>query len=102
MDVADWLRGLGLGQCAALFRENDVDADLIPSLTAEDLKELGIASVGHRRRLMDAIAALRTNAVPTTTSTPIPAPSCFRSQRASVIPGLIIVRSARRKRRSLR
>jgi class 3 adenylate cyclase/predicted ATPase len=59
MDVADWLRGLGLQQYEAAFRENDVGVDLLPSLTAEDLKDLGITPVGHRRRLQEAIAALR-------------------------------------------
>lgn len=58
MDVAAWLRSLGLGQYEAAFRANDVDAAVLPSLTAEDLKEIGVASVGHRRRLLDAIAAL--------------------------------------------
>jgi class 3 adenylate cyclase len=59
MDLGAWLRGLGLGQYEAAFGENDVDAAVLPSLTAEDLKEIGVASVGHRRRLLDAIAALR-------------------------------------------
>jgi len=58
MDVGGWLRGLGLGQYEAAFRDNDVDATVLPNLTAEDLKELGIASLGHRRKLLDAIAAL--------------------------------------------
>jgi class 3 adenylate cyclase/tetratricopeptide (TPR) repeat protein len=64
MDVADWLRKLGLEQYEATFRQNDVSAELLPNLTAEDLKDLGITSVGHRRRLLEAIAALRTNATP--------------------------------------
>ena len=59
MDVADWLRALGLERYEAAFRENDVDAELLPNLTADDLKELGITSLGHRRRLLEAIAALR-------------------------------------------
>jgi class 3 adenylate cyclase/tetratricopeptide (TPR) repeat protein len=59
MDVADWLRTLGLGQYEAAFRENSVTTDLLLSLTPEDLKDLGITAVGHRRRLLDAIAALR-------------------------------------------
>jgi class 3 adenylate cyclase len=59
MDVADWLRALGLERYEAAFRENDVDAGLLPTLTADDLKELGISSLGHRRRLLEAIAALR-------------------------------------------
>jgi class 3 adenylate cyclase len=58
MDVAAWLRGLGLEQYASAFRDNDIDGDLLRRLTAEDLRELGVASVGHRRRLLDAITAL--------------------------------------------
>ena len=64
MDVADWLRALGLEQYEAAFRENDVDAELLPNLTADDLKDLGITSVGHRRHLLEAIAALRTQDTP--------------------------------------
>ncbi len=59
MDVVDWLRGLGLEQYVAAFRENAVTADLLPDLTPQDLKEIGITAVGHRRRLLQAIAALR-------------------------------------------
>ena len=59
MDVVVWLRSLGLGKYEALFRENDIDETVLPNLTAEDLKELGVASLGHRRKLLDAIAALR-------------------------------------------
>jgi hypothetical protein len=58
MDVADWLKGLGLKRYAASFRENDIDGDMLASLTA-DLKELGFASFGHRKRLLEAIATLR-------------------------------------------
>jgi class 3 adenylate cyclase/predicted ATPase len=59
MDVADWLRTLGLEQYEPAFRENDVDAEVLPRLTAEDLISIGVTSVGHRRRLLDAITALR-------------------------------------------
>ena len=62
MDVADWLRALGLERYEAAFRENDVDAELLPDLTADDLKDLGVTSVGHRRHLLEAIAALRLKA----------------------------------------
>jgi len=65
MDVADWLRQLGLERYAAVFRENDITAAILPSLTAEDLKDLSIASVGHRRRLLQAIAMLRAQPQPT-------------------------------------
>jgi class 3 adenylate cyclase len=59
MDIGGWLRRLGLEDYEATFRDNNVDETVLPSLTAEDLKELGIGSVGHRRKLLDAIAALR-------------------------------------------
>jgi class 3 adenylate cyclase/predicted ATPase len=59
MDVADWLRALGLERYETTFHENDVNAELLPTLTADDLKEIGITSFGHRRRLLEAIAALR-------------------------------------------
>ena len=62
MDVVVWLRSLGLGKYEAIFRENDIDETVLPNLTAEDLKELGVASLGHRRKLLDAIAALRSDA----------------------------------------
>jgi class 3 adenylate cyclase len=64
MDVADWLRALGLERYEAAFRENDLDVQMLPSLTADDLKEIGIASFGHRRRLLEAIAALHIESVP--------------------------------------
>ncbi|BAN27589.1 adenylate/guanylate cyclase domain-containing protein [Caballeronia insecticola] len=60
MDVAAWLRSLGMQRYEPVFRENAIDADVLCSLTADDLKELGIASVGHRRKLLDALAELRT------------------------------------------
>ena len=59
MEVAAWLRELGLERYELAFRENDVDADVLPQLTAEDLTALGVTAVGHRRKLLDAIAALR-------------------------------------------
>jgi len=62
MDLGGWLRGLGLGKYEAVFRENEIDETVLPSLTAEDLKDLGVGIVGHRRKLLDAIAALRVEA----------------------------------------
>jgi class 3 adenylate cyclase/predicted ATPase len=59
MDVAAWLRGLDLEQYAQLFRDNDIDGEILCGMTAEDLKELGISSFGHRRRLFNAITVLR-------------------------------------------
>ena len=58
MDVAAWLQGLGLERYVPAFLENRIDADILPSLTVEDLKDLGVTLVGDRRRLLDAIAAL--------------------------------------------
>jgi predicted ATPase/class 3 adenylate cyclase len=62
MDVVVWLRSLGLGKYEAAFRENDIDETVLASLTHENLKELGVASLGHRVKLLDAIAALRADA----------------------------------------
>jgi class 3 adenylate cyclase len=59
MNVAEWLRQLGLERYEATFRENAVTDELVTSLTAEDLRDLGITAVGHRRRLLDEIAKLR-------------------------------------------
>ena len=59
MDVADWLRQLGLERYEPTFRENRIDTDLLPKLTADDLKDLGVTLVGDRRRLLEAISALR-------------------------------------------
>src|ERR1700730_4639336 len=58
MDVAAWLRGLGLEQYAPAFRDNAVDGEVLRELTADDLKDLGVTLVGHRRKLLAAIAAL--------------------------------------------
>jgi class 3 adenylate cyclase len=67
MDIASWLREVGLEQYEPAFRENDVDGHVLRSLTTEDLRDLGIASVGHRRRLLDAIKALPADAAPAAT-----------------------------------
>ena len=61
MDVVVGLRSLGLGRYEAAFRENEIDETVLPTLTADDLKDLGVAALGHRRKLLDAIAALRTD-----------------------------------------
>ena len=58
VDVGAWLKNLGLGQYEAAFRDNAIDGDVLPSLTPEDLKDLGVTIVGHRRKLLYAIAAL--------------------------------------------
>ena len=58
MDVAAWLQGLGLERYAPTFREQEIDWDALPKVTAEDLKDLGVVLAGHRRKLLDAITAL--------------------------------------------
>jgi class 3 adenylate cyclase len=62
MDIGGWLRSLGLERYEAAFRENEITEKVLPNLTAEDLRDLGVVIVGHRRTLLDAIAALRANA----------------------------------------
>src|SRR5262249_24771837 len=57
-DLDSWLRGIGLGQYAELFRTNDIDAELLPRLTGDDLKDMGVASVGHRKKLRGAAGPL--------------------------------------------
>jgi len=87
MDVVVWLRSLGLGKYEAIFRDNDIDETVLPNLTAEDLKEFGVASLGHRRKLLDAIAALATTlAVRHRLSTQRPrrAPQTDRAERRQV------------------
>jgi hypothetical protein len=64
MDLSAWLRNLGLGQYEQAFRDNAIGLDVLLQLTKEDLKEIGVVPVGHRRKLLDAIAALRVSASP--------------------------------------
>ena len=59
MDLGGWLRNLGLEQYEATFRENAINEKVLPNLTAEDLKDMGVSVVGHRRVLLDAITTLR-------------------------------------------
>ena len=68
MDVADWLRTLGLQQYEALFRDNDLDAEVLPTLGADDLRELGITSLGIgrscSRRLLFLLSARKSPLYP--------------------------------------
>ena len=61
MDIVVWLRSLGLERYEAAFRENKINERVLPNLTQEDLKEIGVGPVGHRRILLEAIAALRSD-----------------------------------------
>ena len=84
MDVGSWLRSLGLGQYEANFRDNKIDADVLPRLTDDDLKDIGVSALGDRLRLLDAIAALvwRNAALPTHLS-PRRSPRRSRASRIS-------------------
>ena len=82
MDLGGWLRSLGLGQYETAFRENAINEKVLPSLTAEDLKDLGVSMVGHRRMLLDAIAALRTD--PTAITPPAPASTVLPIAAAAI------------------
>ena len=102
MDVAAWLRGLGLERYEPLFRDNDVDAEVLTKLTADDLVSIGVISVGHRRKLLDAIAALDA-AIPAAAVTALlTAVTSFSGTESSTMsatsrrltaPGAIVVRS---------
>ena len=72
MDIDGWLRGIGFAQYAEMFRANDIDIELLGQLTNDDLKDIGVVSLGHRKKLLEAIAALA--AAPEAPSrTPVPA-----------------------------
>ncbi len=81
MDIAAWLRGLGLERYAAAFGESDVDAEVLPQLTAEDLISIGVTSVGHRRKLLAAIAALTAEAPAAATAASRGAPEPAAAER---------------------
>ena len=89
MDVGDWLRRLDLEQYAPAFAENAIDWSVLPSLTPDDLRDIGVAAVGHRRKLLNAIAALSAApaAEPTllTSSEPIAAPSGVERRQLTVM-----------------
>jgi SAM (Sterile alpha motif) domain-containing protein len=59
MDIGAWLRGLGLERYEQAFRDSEIDQRILPELTAENLKELGVGAIGHRRLLLKAVADLQ-------------------------------------------
>ena len=88
MDVAIWLRSLGLERYVPAFHDNDIDSDVLPKLTADDLISIGVTSVGHRRRLLEAIAALGTEAPNTAVIAPrgdAPAPAEAERRQLTVM-----------------
>ena len=71
MDVGGWLRNLSLDKYEAAFRENGIDEEVLRHVTAEDLREVGVATVGDRRKLLAAIAELAAPSLPTEPSAPL-------------------------------
>jgi class 3 adenylate cyclase len=65
IEILQWLRELGLEQYADAFRDNAIDAKILPTLTANDLRDIGVTLVGHRRGLLNAIAELSRGRSPT-------------------------------------
>ena len=87
MDIAEWLLGLGLGRYAPAFAENAINWDVLPELTADDLKEIGVAAVGDRRRLLAAIAARHGSALPAPPAAVLPrdVPAAAERRQLSVM-----------------
>src|SRR5215468_11004707 len=82
MDIAAWLQDLGLERYVSAFRDNEIDWEVLPKLTSEDLREIGVAAIGHRRKLLDAIAALGAKAPATPmTAAPCDAPAPVEAER---------------------
>jgi class 3 adenylate cyclase/tetratricopeptide (TPR) repeat protein len=75
MDIADWLRRLELPQYIPAFAENAIDWAVLPRLTADDLRDIGIVAVGHRRKLLDAIAGLGEADTATAGTADVPVPA---------------------------
>jgi class 3 adenylate cyclase len=83
MDIAAWLQDLGLERYVPAFRDNEIDWEVLPKLTADDLKDIGVTAVGHRRKLLEAIAQLGAADAPPdpipatapTNDTPLPTPT---------------------------
>ena len=64
MEIASWLTSLGLERYLPAFEENEIDLSVLPRLTADDLKDMGVVVVGHRRKLLEAIAELKSPSPP--------------------------------------
>jgi class 3 adenylate cyclase len=77
MDIAAWVQGLGLERYITAFLDNEIDWEVLPRLTSEDLREIGVAAVGHRRKLLDAIAALGASAPTPALTTAVSGASTF-------------------------
>jgi hypothetical protein len=87
MDVEAWLGGLGLQQYQAAFRDNEIDGAVLRDLTADNLRELGVASVGHRRKLLSAISELSaaSDSVMAMSSAQLPTPDAAERRQLTVM-----------------
>jgi class 3 adenylate cyclase len=88
MDIAAWLQGLGLERYVLAFRDNEIDWGVLPKLTSEDLREIGVAAIGRRRKLLDAIAALGAtvpSAAVTAAASDAPAPTDAERRQLTVM-----------------
>jgi SAM domain (Sterile alpha motif) len=83
VDIEAWLRELGLERYGEAFRENEIDAAILPKLTADDLKDIGVTTVGHRRKLLEAITALTDPALAPQAEPNAPAKAAPRASRAA-------------------
>jgi hypothetical protein len=83
LDIDGWLGRIGLAQYAEMFRANDIDGELLGRLTNDDLKDIGVASFGHRKKLLEAIAELGGAPAATHAPRPVVAPSRWRRSIAA-------------------
>jgi class 3 adenylate cyclase len=85
INVTDWLHSLGLEQYADAFRDNDLDGEVLPEVNADDLIAIGVTSIGHRRKLLAAIAALKSEVGPAAGASPSadPIPTLVSAARST-------------------
>ena len=89
MDIDGWLRGIGLAQYAEMFRANDIDGEMLGRLTNDDLKDIGVASFGHRKKLLEAIAELA-GAVPISPQPALTEPKAQMPPSAGKLPSCLV------------
>ena len=94
VNLSRWLEDLGLAQYAEQFRSNEIDAELLPRLSSDDLKEIGVAALGHRKKLLEAIRAL---AAAADASSPTPVRPALGDAPERFTPGHLAERILRSK-----
>jgi class 3 adenylate cyclase/tetratricopeptide (TPR) repeat protein len=80
MDIEAWLQGLGLERYFPAFRDNEIDWEVLRKLTSDDLKEIGVVAIGHRRKLLEAIAAIGVSVPAGLSAAPAPSEDAQRRQ----------------------